>query len=78
MCRARRKCGKNMLHNARSEAENAGEDLGRVMRKRSLPPSGVEISAPITWYTFCGPQYALKYADATQSASLIKSSTVNT
>ena len=23
--------------------------FGRVMRKRSLPPSGVEMSAPITW-----------------------------
>ena len=36
MCRARRKCGKNMLHNARSEAENAGEDLGRVIGRRGV------------------------------------------
>ena len=47
-CKARRRCGRNIAHSVRSCGEKLGERLGRVMRKRTLPPSGVEMSAPIT------------------------------
>ncbi|MNP53552.1 hypothetical protein D3C76_1480390 [compost metagenome] len=48
-CMARRRCGRNISQRVRSAAENFGALFGRVMRKRSLPPSGVEMSAPMTW-----------------------------
>ncbi|MCY1184215.1 hypothetical protein D9M73_248900 [compost metagenome] len=59
-CEARRRCGRKLAHTARSCAEKLGARLGRVMRKRSLPPSGVEMSANIRWYTSWGSQNVLK------------------
>ncbi|MOA30033.1 hypothetical protein D3C78_1510820 [compost metagenome] len=55
MLRARRRCGRISSHRARSRAENFAADSGRVMRKRSLPESGVAMSTPMTWNTPFGP-----------------------
>ncbi|MOA26720.1 hypothetical protein D3C78_1475340 [compost metagenome] len=51
MCIARRRCGRNSSHMARSVSEKPGIDLGRLMRKRKVPPSGVEMFAPRVWNT---------------------------
>ncbi|MNY29184.1 hypothetical protein D3C86_1632120 [compost metagenome] len=56
MCRARRKCGKSMAHMSRSTWEKRAWPRGRLIRKRTVLPSGMRMSAPSIWWQSWGWQ----------------------